>query len=65
MPTPTPAPHATVSYPILLVMGGLAIGFVPGIPRIQVAPELVLLIFLPPLLYGAAIFTALRARAVA
>ena len=42
-----------VPYPILLVLGGLALGFVPGIPRIELAPELVLLIFLPPLLYAA------------
>ncbi len=49
-----------VPYLILLVLGGLTLGFVPGIPRIELAPELVLLIFLPPLLYGAAFFTSLR-----
>lgn len=49
-----------VPYPILLVVGGLALGFIPGIPRIELPPELVLLIFLPPLLYGAAFFTSLR-----
>ena len=49
-----------VPYPILLVVGGVGIGFVPGIPRIQLPPELVLLIFLPPLLYAAAFFTSLR-----
>ncbi len=49
-----------VPYPILLVVGGLALGFVPGIPRIELPPQLVLLIFLPPLLYGAAFFTSLR-----
>ena len=49
-----------VPYPILLVLGGLALGFVPGIPRIELSPDLVLLIFLPPLLYGAAFFTSLR-----
>jgi monovalent cation/hydrogen antiporter len=47
-------------YPILLVVGGLAIGFVPGVPRVELPPDLVLLIFLPPLLYGAAFFTSLR-----
>jgi len=49
-----------VPYPITLVAGGAAIGFVPGIPDVQLDPDLVLLIFLPPLLYGAAFFTSLR-----
>lgn len=49
-----------VPYPILLVLGGLAIGFVPGAPDVELAPDLVLLIFLPPLLYVAAFFTSLR-----
>jgi monovalent cation/hydrogen antiporter len=49
-----------VPYPILLVLGGLALGFAPGIPRVELPPELVLVIFLPPLLYGAAFFTSLR-----
>jgi monovalent cation/hydrogen antiporter len=47
-------------YPILLVVGGLALGYVPGIPQVELPPDLVLLIFLPPLLYGAAFFTSLR-----
>ena len=49
-----------VPYPITLVLGGLAIGFIPGVPSPELDPELVLLIFLPPLLYGAAFFTSLR-----
>ena len=49
-----------VPYPILLVVGGVALGYVPGIPPVELPPDLVLLIFLPPLLYGAAIFTSLR-----
>jgi monovalent cation/hydrogen antiporter len=49
-----------VPYPILLVLGGLAIGFVPGMPSIELSPDLVLVAFLPPLLYGAAFFTSLR-----
>jgi Na+/H+ antiporter len=49
-----------VPYPITLVGGGAVIGFVPGIPEVQLDPDLVLLIFLPPLLYGAAFFTDLR-----
>ncbi|MDP9135848.1 MAG: Na+/H+ antiporter [Actinomycetota bacterium] len=49
-----------VPYPILLVIGGLAIGFVPGFPDIELDPDLVLLVFLPPLLYAAAFFSNLR-----
>ncbi|HEX6390364.1 MAG TPA: Na+/H+ antiporter [Solirubrobacteraceae bacterium] len=49
-----------VPYPILLVIGGAAIGFVPGMPDTTLEPELVLLIFLPPLLYAAAFFSSLR-----
>jgi Na+/H+ antiporter len=49
-----------VPYPITLVLGGCVIGFVPGIPEVELDPDLVLLIFLPPLLYGAAFFTSLR-----
>ena len=49
-----------VPYPILLVVGGLALGFVPGVPEIELPPDLVLTIFLPPLLYSAAFFASLR-----
>jgi len=50
-----------VPYPIPLVLGGLAIGLIPGIPDIQLDPDLVLLLFLPPLLYASAFFYDLRA----
>lgn len=43
-----------ISYPIFLVIGGLLISLVPGIPKIALDPDLVFLIFLPPLLYAAA-----------
>jgi len=49
-----------IPYPILLVVGGLGLSFVPGIPEIQLPPDLVLIAVLPPLLYGAAFFTSLR-----
>jgi Na+/H+ antiporter len=49
-----------VPYPITLVLGGCVIGFVPGVPDVELDPDLVLLLFLPPLLYGAAFFTSLR-----
>ncbi len=51
---------ARIPYPIPLVLGGLALGFVPGIPQIQLDPDLVLVAVLPPLLYGTAFFTSLR-----
>lgn len=41
-------------YPILLIVAGIAIGFAPEVPKIEIVPEIVFLIFLPPLLYDAA-----------
>jgi CPA1 family monovalent cation:H+ antiporter len=49
-----------IPYPILLTLGGLALSFVPGLPHVALAPELVFLIFLPPILYAAAWFTSWR-----
>ena len=54
------AERTSIPYPILLVVGGLGLGFIPGIPDIQLPPDLVLIAVLPPLLYGAAFFTSLR-----
>jgi Na+/H+ antiporter len=54
------APALRVPYPILLVLGGLALGFVPGMPELELPPDLVLVAVLPPLLYSAAFFTSLR-----
>lgn len=47
-------------YPIVLVIGGLLLSFVPGIPRISLSPNLVFFVVLPPLLYSAAWFTSWR-----
>jgi monovalent cation/hydrogen antiporter len=49
-----------VPYPIVLVLGGLVLGFVPGVPPAELPPELVLVLFLPPLLYQAAFFSSPR-----
>ena len=49
-----------VPYPILLVLGGLVLGFVPGMPAVELPPELVLVAFLPPLLYWAGFFASPR-----
>jgi monovalent cation/hydrogen antiporter len=54
------APIVHIPYPILLVLGGLALGFVPGLPTIELPPEVVLIAVLPPLLYSSAFFTSLR-----
>jgi monovalent cation/hydrogen antiporter len=49
-----------VPYPIVLVLGGLVLGFVPGVPPAELPPELVLVLFLPALLYQAAFFSSPR-----
>src|SRR5215203_3657301 len=56
----TLANRIRVPYPILLVLGGLVLGFVPGLPRVELEPDVVFLLFLPPLLYVSAIFTSWR-----
>jgi monovalent cation/hydrogen antiporter len=52
--------HSRIPYPIVLVVGGAVIGFLPGIPDVQLDPDLVLVIVLPPLLYSAAFFSSVR-----
>jgi CPA1 family monovalent cation:H+ antiporter len=49
-----------IPYPILLVLGGLMLGFAPGVPEVTMPPEVVLIGILPPLLYVSAFFTGLR-----
>jgi Na+/H+ antiporter len=49
-----------VPYPVLLVLGGLLIGFVPWLPTVEISPEVIFLIFLPPLLNYAAFFSSPR-----
>jgi CPA1 family monovalent cation:H+ antiporter len=49
-----------IPYPIVLVVGGLGLGFLPGMPDARLEPDLVLVIFLPPLLYSAAFFANLH-----
>ena len=50
------ARRLSLPYPIVLVLGGALLGFVPGLPEVRLDPEVVLLLFLPPLLYGSSIF---------
>jgi len=54
------AKKVALPYPVLLVIGGLALGFVPGLPAVKLEPDMVFLFLLPPLLYPAALFTSWR-----
>jgi CPA1 family monovalent cation:H+ antiporter len=54
------AAASRLAAPVLLVCGGLLLGFVPGLPRVELPPDLVLVAILPPLLYSSAFFTGLR-----
>jgi CPA1 family monovalent cation:H+ antiporter len=49
----TAARALRVPYPILLVVGGLLLALTPGMPQVVLAPELIFLLFLPPLVYVA------------
>jgi CPA1 family monovalent cation:H+ antiporter len=48
------AERIALPYPIVLVVGGLAIGLVPSLPDLELDPDVVFLVFLPPLLHAAA-----------
>jgi hypothetical protein len=50
------ARRRSLPYPIVLVLGGALLGFVPGLPEVRLDPEVVLVVFLPPLLYGSSSF---------
>jgi len=56
----TVARRLLIPYPIFLVLGGLVIGLVPNVPIVRLDPDLVFLVFLPPVLFSAAYFTSLR-----
>lgn len=43
-----------VAYPVLLVIAGLLLSFIPALPKVQVDPDMIFFIFLPPLLFEAA-----------
>ena len=49
-----------VPYPVFLVLGGLALSFIPRLPEVKLNPNIVFYFFLPPLLYPAALFTSWR-----
>ena len=56
----TAARRLLIPYPIFLVLGGLVISLVPNVPVLRLDPDLVFLVFLPPVLWSAAYFTSLR-----
>lgn len=56
----TLADRIGLPYPILLVLGGLLLGLLPGSPIVILSPDLVFLVFLPPILWAAAYFTSWR-----
>ncbi|MBX2946708.1 MAG: Na+/H+ antiporter [Cyclobacteriaceae bacterium] len=47
-----------IPYPILLVLAGLGIGLIPGLPRLDLDPDIIFLLFLPPMLYADAWYTS-------
>ena len=54
------ARRLAIPYPVLLVVGGLGLGFIPELPVIALEPDVVFLLFLPPILFGAGYFTSIR-----
>lgn len=52
------APRSRLSLPILLALCGMVLAFVPGLPRTPLDPSLILVLLLPPLLYGDAFDTS-------
>jgi len=54
------AHRLNVPYPIVLVLGGLGLALVPGLPRIELAPDVVFLVFLPPLIFAGGWSTSVR-----
>ena len=54
------ARRLNVPYPIVLVLGGLVLGFVPGLPPLTLSPDVVFLIFLPPLITAAGWYTSVQ-----
>ena len=47
------AEFGRIPAPIVLVLGGLGIAFVPGLPEIELDPDIIFLVFLPPLVFSA------------
>ncbi|WP_293787316.1 Na+/H+ antiporter [uncultured Pedobacter sp.] len=54
------ADRIEIPYPILLIIAGIVVGFIPALPPVDINPEIIFLIFLPPLLYDAAFNISFR-----
>jgi CPA1 family monovalent cation:H+ antiporter len=54
------ADRTAIPYPIFLVLGGIGLALIPGIPAVELEPEIVFLLFLPPVLFAAAYDTSWR-----
>src|SRR5690349_3293294 len=54
------AKRLNVSPSILLVIAGIGMALIPGLPQVQLAPEVVLLVILPPLIYSAGVAMSWR-----
>src|SRR6266436_8707341 len=54
------AQKINLPYPVVLVLAGLALSFVPRLPEVKLNPDIVFYFFLPPLIYPAALFTSWR-----
>src|SRR6266481_9004062 len=54
------AQRIRIPYPILLTVGGVVLALIPGLPAIHLQPQLVFNLFLPPLIYPAALYTSWR-----
>lgn len=54
------AQRLNIPHPVLLVLGGVALALAPGVPHARLDPEIVFLVFVPPLLYRTAITTSWR-----
>ena len=57
------AGRTAIPEPVLLMLAGLAVALIPGLPQVELDPELILALFLPPLLYWAALHTDLQRAA--
>jgi monovalent cation/hydrogen antiporter len=51
------AQRINIAYPIVLVVAGIGLSMIPGLPQVRLDPHLVFAVFLPPILFGAAFFT--------
>jgi len=54
------AKRLNTPYPIVLMLAGLGLALIPGVPRVPMDPDIIFLVVLPPLLYGAAWQTSWR-----